>query len=108
MILPTLHTDDIRMESCVAKDQERRDGQKSTDRDDAENVTIQQRIIRKRNNSSSFFHISTSILAFILLSSYLPLAMPSTSVDNSQTGATEQQQQSDDSILNSDKSPFRI
>eukprot|EP00985_Skeletonema_marinoi_P019422 scaffold11135_cov128-Skeletonema_marinoi.AAC.2 len=107
MILPTLHTDDARMESCMAKDQERRDGQKSTDHDDAEVVTIQQRI-RKRNNSSFIFHISTSILAFILLSSYLPLAMPSTSADNSQTGATEQQQQSDDSILNSDKSPFRI
>lgn len=76
----------------MAEDLERRDGN--------EVVTIQR--IRKRN-STSVIHISTSILAIILLSSYLPLAMPSSSADNNniQTGSTEQ-------LIDSNTSPFRI
>ena len=93
------HIDDVRMESCmVVADQERRDGQHYLTGHD-EVAPIQR--IRKRN-SSSIIHISASILAIMLLPSYLPLAMPSTIADNSQIGSTEQ---IDDS---STTSPFRI
>lgn len=89
MSVSTLHIKD--MECCMAEDQERHDGN--------EVVTIQR---SRKRNSISIFHISTSILAIILLSSYLPLATPSSGADNnSQTGSTEQQ-------LDSNTSPFRI
>jgi hypothetical protein len=100
MRLSTQHDSDGRMESCIAEHQKRDDG-RSTNHDD-EVVTIQR--IRQRN-LSTFFHISASILAFILLCSYLPLAAPSTNADDSQAGTAREQQQGDDDITSS---PFRI
>ncbi|KAL7439420.1 hypothetical protein ACHAXM_006694 [Skeletonema potamos] len=104
-LVSPLHDSDGRMESCPAEHQERDYGP-STDHVD-EVVTIQR--IRQRN-PSSFFHISASIIACILLCSHLPVASPSINADDSQTGTRRQQQQSDDDIIlgSSTSSPFRI
>ena len=102
-LVSPLHDSDGRMESCPAEHQERDYGP-STDHVD-EVVTIQR--IRQRN-PSSFFHISASIIACILLCFHLPVASPSINADDSQTGTRRQQQQSDDDIIlgSSTSSPF--
>ena len=99
MRLSTRHDDDSgdMMEGSAGQE---RDDEQSTARED-DVVTIQ-RIRKRRNYSSSIFHISASILAFVLVSSYLPLAAPL--INN----ADQQQHRGDDIMLSSATSPFRI
>ena len=92
MTLTALHIGYRKMESCLTEHEASRGETKLTGTD---NLFARRQRVRKRN-LSSLFHISTSILSLTLLSSYLPLVVPLTNVEETSE------------LLGDNSSPFRI